>query len=358
MKKKLIKTGIILSVAATIAGCQTRKGSDLTKSPTFQEVTDFGEIFEEIEEFVLTSPEDAPLGTILDADVDRAGNLVLVDFDHKNIKKYDQKGNLLRVFGQRGRGPGEFALPIDLCVDLEGKIYVTDLKSARTNVFDAQGYLLQSFMMFEGYSPRKIEVDSKGQIYIGGSKFLTKNEAILIHKYAPDGRYIKSFYPMNEKTAKMFLWFAAGVLFDIDEDNHLYCAQPVAYEISKYDSEGKLIKAFSREANFYTEPTAISEKDTSKAFLDAWIDSWTQVANIEVSPNGFVFVVFNTHKPTQFGIDIYSREGELIKGGISTDLRLLCFDQDTFAYFSTGSNSDHRILKYSLNLSIQGGRSQ
>jgi len=161
---------------------------------------------------------------------------------------------------------------------------------------------------------------------------------------------------MNEKIAKMFLWFTAGVLFDIDEDNHLYCAQPAAYEISKYDSEGKLIKEFSREAYFYTEPTAISEIDTSKAFLNAWIDSWTQVANIKVSPNEFVFVVFNTHKPIEFGIDIYSREGELIRGGISTDLRLLCFDQNNFAYFSTKTGSDYKILKYSVNLSIPGER--
>jgi hypothetical protein len=213
-------------------------------------------------------------------------------------------------------------------------------------------------MMFEGYSPRKIEINSKGQIYIGGSKFLTKNEALLIHKYAPDGRYMKSFYPMNEKIAKMFLWFTAGVLFDIDEDSHLYCAQPVAYEISKYDFEGKLIKEFSREAYFYTEPTAISEKDTSKAFLNAWIDSWTQVANIKVSPSGFVFVVFNIHKPTEFVIDIYNKEGELVKVGISTDLRLLCFDQNNFAYFSTNTGLDHKILKYSVNLSIVGGRNR
>lgn len=355
MERNFAKIAIILSMALIIVGCETKKGSNLTKSPRFSEVTDFEEIFEKIEEIVLDSREDAPLGTILDADVYPTGNLVVLDFEQKNIKKYDRKGNLIRVLGQRGRGAGQFIFPIDLCVDAEGKIYVTDLKGARTNVFDPQGNLLQSFMMFEGYSPRKIEVDSKGRIYIGGLKYLTKKEALLIHKYAPDGRYIKSFYPMNEKIGEMFLWFTTGVLFDIDKDNYLYCAQPVAYEISKYDSEGRLIKEFSREAYFYTPPTAIAEEETSKAFINAWIDSWTQVANIKVSPSGFVFVVFNTHKPTEFVIDIYNREGEFVKGGISTDLRLLCFGQNNFAYFATNTSADHKILKYSVNLSNPKG---
>lgn len=356
MIKILARIGVILPVLLATAGCGQRDMRDLPDFPSPLQMPGFAKVFAEHDTLTRANPDSSPLGAILGLQVDPQRNMLVLDFDQRDVKKFDWRGRLLQVLGQNGRGPGQFTLPIDLCLDSQGRVYVTDLKGSRTNTFDPEGNLLHSFMMFEGYSPRKIKVNSNGEIYIGGTKFLSKSDALLIHKYSFDGEYIKSFYPMHETIAKMYLWITSGMLFDTDREGNLYCAQPVDWRISKYDSEGKFLKEFGRRAHFYTGPTGLSEDDTSQAFLEAWIESWTQVADIKVSPSQFVFVVFDTHQPTEYAIDIYTTEGTLVKGGIATDLRLMCFDQDDFAYFLADSRSDHRIIKCSVNLPNPGGK--
>lgn len=85
--------------------------------------------------------------------IDTAGNLyiahfaaALLDKDKPNagdfITVYAPDGTLLRQWGQRGTGDGEFNCPGGVAVGKDGRVYVADQTNHRIQVFDTSGKFL------------------------------------------------------------------------------------------------------------------------------------------------------------------------------------------------------------------------
>lgn len=52
------------------------------------------------------------------------GRLFVADTHYNRILIYDQDGQLLRMFGEAGEGPGQLGLPTDIAIDKDGNIYI------------------------------------------------------------------------------------------------------------------------------------------------------------------------------------------------------------------------------------------
>lgn len=72
------------------------------------------------------------------------GRLYVIDAGNSRIQVFDEEGNYITHFGQRGTGPGEFefgtattpsALSGDIAVGSDGNVYVVDQEGARLQVF-------------------------------------------------------------------------------------------------------------------------------------------------------------------------------------------------------------------------------
>lgn len=116
----------------------------------------------------------APEGTFqrpTGIDIDQEHGIVYVaDTLAHDIKVLDLRGNLIKVIGKRGEGPGEFNYPVHLCFK-NGKLYVVDAMNFRVQVFDAEGNLIRLFgrpgdTYADLQRPKGIGVDSFGNIYI------------------------------------------------------------------------------------------------------------------------------------------------------------------------------------------------
>ncbi|MDA3885621.1 MAG: 6-bladed beta-propeller [Candidatus Delongbacteria bacterium] len=92
---------------------------------------------EEDTTFVLNFPQHR---ADLNSDLDKDGNLYVVDNVKSFILKFDKTGKFVKQFGAKGLGPGEFPFsPIDInVVDSENKVYVFD-GSGRMSIFDKDG---------------------------------------------------------------------------------------------------------------------------------------------------------------------------------------------------------------------------
>lgn len=77
--------------------------------------------------------------------IDRQGRLYVSDTGGFFIQIYDAEGNHLRMIGEQGLSPGNFALPKGIAVDHEGRIYVVDAATQVIQVFDAEGRILMYF---------------------------------------------------------------------------------------------------------------------------------------------------------------------------------------------------------------------
>jgi sugar lactone lactonase YvrE len=77
------------------------------------------------------------------------------------VVKFSHDGKYLLQFGKRGTGPGEFALPHNVVVDAQGKVYVSDRENYRVEVFDANGKFLSQWAGTGRYSALAITKDQK-----------------------------------------------------------------------------------------------------------------------------------------------------------------------------------------------------
>jgi len=159
--------------------------------------------------------------------------------------------------------------------------------------------------------------------------------------------------------------------FDIDRDDIIYEIQHCDYEISKYKSDGSLIKTFGKSSFYFTAPN-IRKKVDFKRFnthfelikkLKALSTSWTKLIDIIIAKNKYLLVILETNNlvngcDTKYIIDIWDKEGKFIAGPIKTDYKLLCRDKKDFLYFMIYTDEEealetdpqYKIGKYDLIL--------
>lgn len=92
---------------------------------------------------------DSNFGNIECLTIDDEQNIWIVDGVNHRIKKYDQNGDLLLKFGKQGKAEGDFDAPFGICF-FRNKIYVSDTRNNRVEIFDKSGKFLKVFAV-KGY---------------------------------------------------------------------------------------------------------------------------------------------------------------------------------------------------------------
>ena len=68
------------------------------------------------------------------------GSIFVADgYGNSRVAKFDKNGNLVKHWGERGSGPGEFNTPHSIVIDPNNNLYVADRANARIQVFDTDG---------------------------------------------------------------------------------------------------------------------------------------------------------------------------------------------------------------------------
>lgn len=103
--------------------------------------------------------------------VDSKGNLLVLDFGTSSVHVFNPRGELVKAFGKRGSGPGEFAVPRELVVDRFGNIFVADTLNHRIQVFDPEGnfvlaYGKKGLGFGEFNSPEGLAIGSDNKLYV------------------------------------------------------------------------------------------------------------------------------------------------------------------------------------------------
>lgn len=84
---------------------------------------------------------------------DGAGNLYVLDTSAGRVVVIDPQGQLVRVVGRKGQGPGEFHMAMDLAVWRDGRMAVSDLGHGAYQVFSPDGELERFVRMGTGQGP-------------------------------------------------------------------------------------------------------------------------------------------------------------------------------------------------------------
>jgi hypothetical protein len=218
-------------------------------------------------------------GTRYSINVDEKGNIYAFDLQEGRIEVYDKKGKLVRKFGRKGQGPGEFLNPIFLSISPQNNLFTFDLQLRRIQVFDRQGNLLniQDFPPLIGI-PKSFKFDSKINLYIHhaksvgktGEKEKLKQGVVFIDylsKFNSNFEKLSDIYKFNNEFWKkssegktFFLVHPNIFYYQIDKNDNLYLGHSSKYEILVYFWTGKLKKIIKKKAR----PIRVTNRDIKK----------------------------------------------------------------------------------------------
>ena len=88
--------------------------------------------------------------------------------DNGRILKFDKSGKLLKTWGEKGSGPGDFDQPHALAMDSRGRLFVGDRGNNRIKIYDQDGMLLDTWFQFSRASG--IYIDKNDDIYVADSE--------------------------------------------------------------------------------------------------------------------------------------------------------------------------------------------
>jgi DNA-binding beta-propeller fold protein YncE len=119
------------------------------------------------------------------------GNLYVPDTHYHRVLVYSPDGKLLKEWGEKGTGPGQFIYPTDIAFDSAGNIFVSEYgDNDRIQVFDASGKYVREFGKF-GDGPGQFS-RPQSMVIDGDMLYVTDacNHRLLVFK--TDGTFVRA----------------------------------------------------------------------------------------------------------------------------------------------------------------------
>jgi hypothetical protein len=97
---------------------------------------------------------------------DQRGNIYVLDFDDRAVKKFSTEGKYVMTFGYgKGKGPGEFSNPTDFDLGPDGSVWVCDPINGYVTVFNEHGRVEKTIRL-ENETPLRIAVWDDGSFVV------------------------------------------------------------------------------------------------------------------------------------------------------------------------------------------------
>lgn len=141
---------------------------------------------------------------------DAARELFVADTGAHDIKVLNENGALLRIFGKRGAGPGEFNFPCDLIGDGES-LWVVDAGNHRVQRISPAGEVVGGFgqagdALGDLALPKGVALDGDGHVYVVDARF----ENVQI--FDRSGQLLLAFGEEGSEPGQF--WLPAGIHID------------------------------------------------------------------------------------------------------------------------------------------------
>lgn len=171
-------------------------------------------------DFALPLPLDEdfvrPTGIAIDR---KSGWIYIVDTGMHAVYVFNSDNSLIRKFGKRGTGDGEFNYPTYIWMNSDEKILVTDSLNFRIQIFDRYGEYLGKFGNAGNGTgdlarPKGVAEDSHRHVYVTDSLFQN------VQVFDESGNLLLNFGEQGKGPGQF--WLPAGI--SITDDNTIYVA--------------------------------------------------------------------------------------------------------------------------------------
>lgn len=162
--------------------------------------------------------------------------IYIADTGNNRIVTFDQNGFFLFKFGGKGR----LALPTDVVVDREGRIYVVDVKKKKIAVFNFRGDFLY-YIKITGLSDANsdaLAIDREDHLYIVDRE---KGRILICNL---DGKILHYFGEKGERDTLSDGEFVGPADIHVDHEGRIYVVDPLPGRVSVFSQEGDFLYRF------------------------------------------------------------------------------------------------------------------
>ena len=152
------------------------------------------------------------------------------------VLKFTPDGKLIKTWGKRGSGPGEFNGPHALAFDSQGRLFVGDRSNNRVQIMDQEGKFIAEWPQFS--RPSGLFIDRNDNLYSADSESGSVNPAHGDWKRGirvgsiKDGKVVAFIVDPEQDIKKSGTLAAEGVA--VDREGNIYGAEVGPQKVQKY----------------------------------------------------------------------------------------------------------------------------
>ncbi|CUT04248.1 hypothetical protein JGI3_00790 [Candidatus Kryptobacter tengchongensis] len=304
------------------------------------------------------------IGEIMNARV-KYKKMFLSDRVSPVVLVINMKGEIEKIIGRKGKGPGEMLEVLSLDVN-DGLIYLYDMGNRRFNVFDTSGNFLTSFNLSSnlyGLTYIKARGD-KLYLSVIEPKFLNPNEIYKSRNIAviDTSGNLLALFGERDNIFKKFKSRYFNAVFDFDKLGNIYVAQSGTYRIYKYDDKNNFLKCFGHRGNFnlidQDIPWDLPIHKTIELILkysDTWsihvVDSLIYYQFVNLTIEGITRKDPFYH---HYYLKVYDIDGNYIQSDIKLPGEILDIDEEGNIYiYEDNEPGNRRIGIYRLEITTR-----
>jgi len=199
---------------------------------------------------------------ISDANIDKEGNILIVDTKENRIQKFNKYGMFISTIGRFGQGPCEFNQPDCLTISNSGDLIVTETRNRRIQIISgtiSEGGNVKIYPMMRAYISvlslhNKNLIINTIDLSRGKDTATQRTKRIIIADY--NMKPLKEFldnkiYNLRSPKARHWASFLGNwTAITSDKDDNIFVAYQTENLIEKYNSSGELLTKFDRHLGF------------------------------------------------------------------------------------------------------------
>ncbi|OFZ66652.1 MAG: 6-bladed beta-propeller [Betaproteobacteria bacterium RBG_16_56_24] len=229
-------------------------------------------VFDIPEQRFFTIGEEDPGGLVmpLGMDVDKQGNLYVVDAKLKKVQVYDRDGKYLRTLGETT----QFHRPAGLAVDGDGRrVYVVDIggvstQEHRVRVLDGQSGALIFDIGTRGVKNGEFNLPRDAAIAPDGSVYIVDGGNFRVQKFTADGKFLSTFGSIGRQSGQ----FSRPKEIAIDSAGNIYVVDTAFGNFQIFNSDEKLLLAVGSRSNTlapakYSLPSGIAVDEDGRVYI-------------------------------------------------------------------------------------------